>query len=77
MRVFDTDFDKNADQLQEEGRAIAERGGYVYRIHKSQIEIMVEYQIPFLLIEPIPSGEPELAAPRAAESPPGGDRDGG
>ena len=45
---------KSAEQLQEEGRKIAAWGGFVYHVNPSQIPIMVEYQIPFILIEQMP-----------------------
>ena len=51
-------MEKTAEQLQEEGRKIAAWGGFVYHVNPTQIAIMVEYQIPFILIELIDPTDP-------------------
>lgn len=50
-------MEKTAEQLQEEGRKIAAWGGFVYHVNPSQIPIMVEYQIPHIVIELIPTSD--------------------
>ena len=47
-------MEKSAGELQEEGRKIAAWGGFVYRVHPSQVATMVEYQIPHIVIEQMP-----------------------
>lgn len=48
-------MEKSAEELQKEGRDIRAWGGFVFHVHPAQVPIMVDYQIPFLLIEPIPT----------------------
>jgi len=51
-------MEKTAEQLQEEGRKIAAWGGFVYHVNPTQIAIMVEYQIPHIVIELIDPTDP-------------------
>lgn len=61
-------MEKTAEQLQEEGRKIAAWGGFVYHVNPTQIPIMVEYQIPFILIELIDPTDPREQEPTSQTS---------
>lgn len=60
MDTPDPDFcGKSAEELQKEGREIEAWGGFVYRVHPAQVATMVEYQIPHIVIEQIPTSGSE------------------
>ena len=72
-------MEKSAEELQKEGRAIAAWGGFVYHVSPAQVERMVEYQIPHIVVEPIPThteieNEPTSQTASGTENNENGDR---